>query len=127
MDQDTLKQFEKLSKQITGVKADLQKEITAVRTDLHKEITGVKADLQGQIGGIKTFLYKEMPTKQEMDERFTQLPTKEDFNILQTSVDAYAKQSKDYYQEVTVVVAKVSKIEAWIKQAAPKLGIEYKI
>ena len=116
MDKDTKQQFEKLSKQITGVKDSLQ-----------KEITGAKQDLQGQITGIKSFLYKEMPTKREMEKRFAELPTKQDFNLLQVSVDAYAKQSKDYYQEVTVVVAKVNRIEAWIKEASPKLGIKYQV
>ena len=77
MDKETKKQFEKLSKQISGVKQDL-----------HKEISGAKADLQGQITGIKNFLYKEMPTKEEMDKRFETMPTKENFNLLQTSVDA---------------------------------------
>jgi archaellum component FlaC len=138
MDKEIKKEFGKLSKQISSVKQDLQKEIlgvkqglqsqiTGVKQDLQSQITGVKQDLQSQITGVKSFLYKEIPTKQEMEDRFTKLPTKQDFNILQTSVDAYAKQSKDYYQEVTVVVAKVNRIEAWIKTASAKIGVEYKI
>ena len=127
MDKEIKKEFGKLSKQISSVKQDLQKEILGVKQGLQSQITGVKQDLQSQITGVKSFLYKEIPTKQEMEDRFTKLPTKQDFNILQTSVDAYAKQSKDYYQEVTVVVAKVNRIEAWIKTASAKIGVEYKI
>ncbi len=63
-------------------------------------------------------------TKQEL---FDKLASKEDLNMLKNSVDAYAKQSKDMYQEVTVLVAKVSRMENWIKQASTKLGIEYQV
>ena len=127
MDKDTKKQFEKLSKQITGVKQDLQTQMTGLKQDLHKEITGVKQDLQTQMTGVKAFLYKEMPTKKEMGESFLELPTKQDLNLLQTSVDAYAKQSKDYYQEVTVLVAKVNRMEIWIREVSSKVGVKYQV
>jgi hypothetical protein len=56
-----------------------------------------------------------------------ELASKEDIKKLQISLDTYAKQSKDYYQEVTVLVAKVSRMENWIRQASTKLGIEYQV
>jgi hypothetical protein len=45
--------------------------------------------------------------------------------ILTNSIDAYAKIARDYFQEVTVMGARVSRMESWI-QAAAKLGVEYK-
>ncbi len=60
------------------------------------------------------------PTKTDFEELRT------DFRSLQTSVDAYAKQAKDYYQEVTVLMAKVNRMENWLKDTvAPKLGVHY--
>ena len=63
-------------------------------------------------------------TKKEI---LAQVADKEDIKKLQDSMDAYAKQTKDYYQEVTVVVAKVSRMEAWIQRAAGKVGVEYEV
>ncbi|MEK7665173.1 MAG: hypothetical protein AAB361_03485 [Patescibacteria group bacterium] len=37
-------------------------------------------------------------TKEEIKEMISQLVTKEDFNILQTSVDAYAAKADKYFQ-----------------------------
>ncbi len=62
-------------------------------------------------------------TKKEI---LSQVSNKSDIKKLQNSLDAYAKQTKDYYQEVTVVVAKVSRMEAWIQKVANKVGVEYK-
>ena len=63
-------------------------------------------------------------TKREI---LAQVANKSDITKLQNSIDAYAKQTKDYYQEVTVVVAKVSRMEAWIREASSKIGVNYKV
>lgn len=49
---------------------------------------------------LLTFIRKNMPTKLEMEEMEKRMAGKEDINKILTAVDAYAKQSKDYYQEV---------------------------
>lgn len=121
MDKDTKQQFEKINKHLSRLATKEELKSLATKEDLKGLAT------KEELNSIKTFLYKEMPTKREMEERFTELPTKKDFNLLQMSVDAYAKQSKDYYQEVTVLVAKVSRMEVWIKEASPKLGIKYQV
>jgi hypothetical protein len=86
-------------------------------------------DVKKEITELKNFLYEHMPTKEEMQSGFNalrkELASKKDLDLLRNAVDAYAKQSKDYYQEVTVLVAKVQRMEAWIQQAAVKLGVEY--
>ncbi len=91
--------------------------------DTKKELNKIS----GQIENLSTFMRKNVALKLDLKEMEDRLPSKEDFNKLVTSVDSYAKQSKDYYQEVTVLVAKVSRMETWIKVAATKLGVEYKV
>jgi TRAP-type mannitol/chloroaromatic compound transport system substrate-binding protein len=63
-------------------------------------------------------------TKKEI---LAQVASKKDIKKLQDSVDAYAKQTRDYYQEVTIVVAKVNRMEAWIQRVASKVGVEYEV
>jgi len=50
--------------------------------------------------------------------------TKEDFNDLQTAVDAYAKRADAYFQEMVALTHKVDRHEKWIQQIAEKLGIK---
>lgn len=64
---------------------------------------------------------------QSKKEILAQVAGKKELANLQNSLDAYAKQTKDYYQEVTVVIAKANRMEMWIKEAAKKIGLEYKV
>jgi hypothetical protein len=64
---------------------------------------------------------------QKVVELKEDLASKEGVRNLQVSLDAYAKQSKDYYQEVTVLIAKVNRMEEWIRHASVKLELEYKV
>ncbi len=50
--------------------------------------------------------------------------TKEDFNNLQTAVDAYAKKADTYFQEMVMLAHKVDKLEKWIHQIAERVGIK---
>jgi len=52
------------------------------------------------------------------------MATKEDFNNLQTAVDAYAKKADAYFQEMVALAHKVDRHEKWIQQIAEKLGIK---
>ncbi len=115
MDKDLKIEFEKISKQFQS---------------LNTRFDGVDKRFEKsdqQVKSIKDFLYKEMPTKQEMEERFSELPTKQNFSNLQTSVDSYAKKADLYYQEMAVMRHRMERMEDWIKLAAPKLGVEYKV
>jgi len=64
------------------------------------------------------------PTKVEMDKRFDNMESK--FSDLQTSVDAYAKQSNDYFQEMVMLSHKVNRMEKWMHEIAEKVGVELK-
>lgn len=86
--------------------------------------------LNQRLDSLMDFLREHVPTKEEFGQELTKLreevATKEELRILTNSIDAYAKIAKDYFQEVTVMGARVSRMEAWIMAAATKLGVEYK-
>ena len=71
------------------------------------------------------FDYIDQTKKDTIEEILSQTASKKDIARLEKAVDAYAKQTKDFYQEVTVVIAKVSRMEAWIEKVAEKVGIKY--
>ncbi len=49
---------------------------------------------------------------------------KENFNLLQSSVDAYAVKADKYFQEMVMLSHKVDRHEKWIHLMAEKLGIK---
>lgn len=64
-----------------------------------------------------------------LDEKFTVIDKKldemkQDFNDLQTSVDAYTKKADAYFQEMLMLAQKVDRHERWLQQIADKLGIK---
>jgi len=64
------------------------------------------------------------PTKDDLKEAVADLVTKDDFNDLQTSVDAYAKKADTYFQEMVMLTHKVDRLEKWIQEIASKVGIK---
>jgi len=64
------------------------------------------------------------PTKDDLKEAVANLVTKDDFNDLQTSVDAYAKKADTYFQEMVMLTHKVDRLEKWIQEIASKVGIK---
>lgn len=46
------------------------------------------------------FMQENFVTKAELKEEIAKLVTKEDFNDLQTSVDAYARKADAFFQEM---------------------------
>lgn len=68
---------------------------------------------------------------QYLDEKFKGvdndfLDLKKDFNVLQNSVEAYAKKVNTYFQEMFMMNAGFKRHERWIKQIADKLDIKLK-
>ncbi len=63
-------------------------------------------------------------TKEEIKEMIRPLSTKEDFNELMTSIDAYATKVDTYSQEMTMLTGKVNRHDKWLLQIAEKLGIK---
>lgn len=76
------------------------------------------------------FLSEHMVTKQELQQELQhlrdELPNREDFALLQTSVDGIAKRFKDTEEELAVTSARTSRMEAWIQKAANIIGVEYR-
>ncbi len=64
-------------------------------------------------------------TKPELDEKFQKM--QDSFSTLQTSVDAMTKLFKQYVEEQKIYVHRLNRLEDWVKQAATKLGLEYKV
>ena len=69
-------------------------------------------------------LFDIFATKEDLKEAVANLPTKEDFINLQTSVDAYAKKADTFFQEMVALAHKVDRHEKWILQIAEKLGVK---
>ena len=69
-------------------------------------------------------LIEVFATKDEIREMISPLATKEDFNDLQTSVDAYAVKADKYFQEMVMLTNKVDRHDKWLLQIAEKLGIK---
>lgn len=64
-----------------------------------------------------------------LDEKFGKVEKdfkelKDNFNLLQTSVDAYAVKADKYFQEMTMLSEKVNRHDKWLLQIAEKLGLK---
>jgi hypothetical protein len=79
-----------------------------------------------KLNDLTVFLETNMVTKQELKDLREELPTREDFSQLQTSVDGIAKQFTDRKDEKVISASRSERMEAWIVKAAKKLGVEYK-
>ena len=86
--------------------------------------------IDGRFDTLMDFMREHVPTKeeisQELDKLRSEVATKDELRVLTNSIDAYAKITKDYFQEVTILGARVSRMESWIQAAAAKLGVEYR-
>lgn len=69
-------------------------------------------------------LIEVFASREEMKEMISNLVTKDEFNDLQTSVDAYAKRADTFFQEMVMLSHKVDKMDKWIHQIAQKVGIK---
>lgn len=69
-------------------------------------------------------LHKIFVTKDEFKAGIDILSTKEDFNNLMNTIDAYATKTDKYFQEFLMLAQKVDRHEKWLLQIAEKLGIK---
>ena len=83
-------------------------------------------EVNTRLDNLITFLREQMVTKQELAELKSELPSRDDFSRLQTSVDGIAREYKTISQELTVVGERTSRMEGWIMKAAAKLGLDYR-
>jgi hypothetical protein len=98
-------------------------ELTQEYFDEQLKRLATKADFDN----LKTFIQTNVALKDDIQTLKTELPSKEDFSQLQTSVDGLAKLTKDYYEEVIVLRGKVERMEKWIQDASLKLGLKYEV
>ncbi len=82
-------------------------------------------NLNARFDSLKDFLVENFVTRQEFEDRFADLPTKQDFHNLMSTVDGYAKQVKDTGDEIVILGEKANRLETWAKLVANKLGVEY--
>lgn len=61
--------------------------------------------------------------QKDMNDHFANLPSKEDFSQLLTTVDKLAGEVKTYNEERSVEGARLERIETWIKKAAEAINI----
>jgi cell shape-determining protein MreC len=101
--------------------------------DTKTEFSGVNDrldNLSDRVDHLIDFLHENMVTREELkqtiEELRSEVATKEELRVLVRSVDAFVKLSKDYYQELTIMSARVNRIEEWIQRAARQVGIDYK-
>jgi len=69
-------------------------------------------------------LPKIFATKEDLKEALENITTKDDFNVLMSAVDAYAKKADTYFQEMVMLSHKVDRHEKWLNLVAEKLGIK---
>ncbi len=70
----------------------------------------------------KLFKYMQKEFK-SLNSRLDNTSSKEDMNKLITTLDAYAKQSETYMQEMLAISNKVDRLERWINQIAEQTDI----
>jgi len=69
-------------------------------------------------------LIEVFPTKEEVAMKEDLEDLKKDFRNLQDSIDAYAKKSDNYFQEMVMLSHKVDRHEKWFHQFADKIGVK---
>jgi hypothetical protein len=89
-------------------------------------LPATKADLQNL--ATKGELKAEISIlREEMNERFSELPTKEDFSRLLSVVDGLAGEVRTYNQERAAEGARLERIENWIKKAAKTVNVPFEL
>lgn len=83
-------------------------------------------DTKERFDNLSRFLNDNMFTKADAEAMRAELADKEDISKLLQSMDAAAKWSNDYNENVTIAMAKLERMEHWIQNAAQKIGLEYK-
>jgi predicted DNA binding CopG/RHH family protein len=83
-------------------------------------------DLNKRLDKLTTFIEQNMLTKQELEDLRSDLPNREDFANLQSSVDGFAKGFLTTEQELRITSARTLHMEDWVRKAAKKIGVIYK-
>lgn len=85
-------------------------------------------DIKEQLDRMETFLQKHMVTKEEFSELKLEVSeVKESVSKLITSVDGLVKLVKDMLEEHTSMKHQLLMMQDWMRKAADKVGIEFKL
>ncbi len=84
------------------------------------------SELEQRFEKLQAFIIEHIASKQDLLDLKQELPTKVDFQNLQSSVDTIARLQQDNANEIKVLGAQITRLEQWVINAAPKLGVEYK-
>ncbi len=72
-----------------------------------------------------TRLFKYMQVEfKKINDQLGQTTTKGEMDRLTNAVDAYAKQSETYMQEMLALSHKVDRLERWIMKIAEETGVK---
>ncbi len=69
-------------------------------------------------------LVKVFATREEVATKKDLGDLNQKFDVLQNSVDTYAKKADTYFQELAALRSKVNRLEDWITKIAKKVDIE---
>lgn len=102
-------------------------------------LPATKGDLQALEKELRTTLatkddLKRLATKtelellrQDMNEKFANLPTKEDFSQLLTVVDKLVGEVKTYNDERNVETHRLKRLEDWTKKASKTVNVPFEL
>jgi len=88
-----------------------------------KKITKAQIEAQKEVFFTKKEIDEKFYFKAEIDEKFDVVYDK--LSSIQTSVDSFAKDSKDKTEEMPVINHRVKELENWVDKAAPKVGVKF--
>ncbi len=80
-------------------------------------------DIQKLIEAFTKIFY----TKEDIDDKFNSVASKEDFRVLQTSVDSIAVKVDKLSAEMVISNSRHKRAEDWIGKASKKIGIEFEL
>lgn len=66
-------------------------------------------------------------TKDDLEKALEDLPTREDFRLLTTSIDNILKKMTSLQTEFLSLTNKVNRLEEWIKMVAEKTGVKLSV
>lgn len=94
--------------------------------DIQKITEATQVNFDGRFDNVDKqldILSREMFATKDDLESFRK-EVEENFNNLQSSIDAYAKKADAYFQEMVMLSHKVDRHEKWLLAMAEKLGMK---
>lgn len=97
-----------------------------VRENENLNLPATKGDLQELRATMATKAELEL-FRQDMNEKLDNLPTKDDFDKLLTSVDKLVGTVNTYNDERSAETHRLKRLEDWVKEASRKVNIPFEL